>query len=524
MRYLGIDFGTVWTKAAIYDLDEEELKPVSFGRPNCKACVLDQSYYAIPTVAFYSRDYMQPIVVGREAVNMRLFEPECFISNFKPGLSDEKNIYAYKDIVTYEEVVAAILEYVNQEALKQNDKMSFDGYVLTVPAETQMDGNRIKVMSAAAEKAGLGNVQFVHEPVAAGCYAMKQYLMENALEDGTIFLIYDFGGGTFDCSLLAYKDKQVVVLSSGGSGDDEQLGGIYIDAKIREDIIGTSGYVAMLQKNNTDKKNRQSLYKFLHEAPMQLKHELTFENESSYYDYELSEVKYEQLIEPTIDATISFMSSFVNAYHEVDETVSWKTISAVILVGGSSQIPFVEKKLNDFRRDKDYVFDLVTCSSSDGDKYVGMINAVSAGAAEYESLKPTVNELFDVAKKHIKAGEYQAGADILEQLDNPGALYEYGMQYYLGHLGRKRNYVKAKVLFEKSSSPEALFMLALMAFKGEGMCKDDDMAKLLLEGLGTLDDNPLLCEKKLFLEGIILGTVSQTDYKRVYSYEFIKNI
>lgn len=164
--------------------------------------------------------------------------------------------------------------------------------VITVPAH--FDDTMRNIVKHAANLAGLDVLRLISEPTAAA-YA---YGLENDSEG--IYLVYDLGGGTFDVSLLNMRMGVFQVLSSDG---DVNLGGDDIDYLIASHT-GCDDKIAKAMK------------------------------ESGAHDFD-------QLMEPLIDRTIEIAKSVARPYIG--------RIKGIILVGGSTRIPLITKKLLDFR-------------------------------------------------------------------------------------------------------------------------------------------------------------------------------
>lgn len=523
MIYLGIDFGTIWTKAALYDSEKKTLSPVYFSKYSDSSYVLDVSKYALPTAVFYSAD-LSGYMVGREAVNARLSHPDLFFHKFKPALSGNNEYADEKLNITYRDLVTEILKYVKQKAEDILGDGNIDRCVITVPADTSRNDNRWNIMSAAARCAGLPDFRFMAEPVAAGYYAISERIKECAVRDNSLFLVYDFGGGTFDCSLLAYRDKQIRVIADKGSGRSQLLGGIYIDDKIRKDLRQRSEVLAILEKKD-DKKSRQSLYKWLNETPIEAKHSLSEEDSYDQMGYVLTRSDFETMIAPIINDTVTFTKMFVDGCKGLWPGASLETLDSIVLAGGSSMIPLVEKKLNELKESKaEYEFEIVKCPALDNNVFNGMVNAVSAGAALCDSLTPEPAELVKMAEAHSAEGEYEIAAALYQQADTPGAKYRLGMLYYLGQLGVKRDYIRAIRQFTDSYKDydDSRIMLGLMYFNGEGVLKNDETAKqYVFPVMGKKGASEWNKDRAQKLLDAIEGTAAQKDLEYIYSTGFL---
>jgi molecular chaperone DnaK (HSP70) len=200
--------------------------------------------------------------------------------------------------------------------------------VITVPAYFN-DAQR-QATKDAGRIAGLEVLRLVNEPTAASlAYGLDKR------EDGTI-AVYDFGGGTFDISILKLYDGIFEVLATNG---DTHLGGDDIDNLLLrialEDIQTEWG-----EDLSTDSEGVQRLRR----AVIQAKERLSFvpftsielEYGGRKYQRELNRELYDKLITPIIDRTLGPCRACIK-----DAGVSVEQIDEVVMVGGSTRIPLV---------------------------------------------------------------------------------------------------------------------------------------------------------------------------------------
>jgi molecular chaperone DnaK len=213
--------------------------------------------------------------------------------------------------------------------------------VITVPAYFN-DAQR-QATKDAGRIAGLDVKRIVNEPTAAAL----AYGLDKKKDE--LIAVYDFGGGTFDISILEVGDNVVQVISTNG---DTHLGGDDIDNVIIDWIAAefrkTSGIDV-----STDKMALQRL----REAAERAKIELSSTQETSinlpfltvgpggpvHLDLRLSRSKLEQMMQPLVERT---MSPVKKALADSKKTV--KDIVEVVLVGGSTRIPLVKETVKTF--------------------------------------------------------------------------------------------------------------------------------------------------------------------------------
>ena len=210
--------------------------------------------------------------------------------------------------------------------------------VITVPAYfDDLARNETKL---AAEIAGFEVLRLIAEPTAAAF----AYGLENAKEG--FFLVYDFGGGTFDVSLLNMQMGVFQVVATSG---DLNLGGDDIDLKIAE-------YV--LSKDDVLRTNFK--YEDVIMLARQAKEALSASDQFSCKHFSLSISELEEITSKVIDKTIKIVENVID-----DSKINLRDINGIILVGGSSRTPLVSKLLK--RK-----FDLKIFDDLDPDKIVGI--------------------------------------------------------------------------------------------------------------------------------------------------------
>lgn len=245
-----------------------------------------------------------------------------------------------------EEISAYILKYLKKIA-EENIGTEVKKCVLTVPA--YFDEAAKNATKHAAQIAGLEVVRLVNEPTAAAL----AYGLDEGLEGQ--YLIYDFGGGTFDISLLKMQKGVFKVLGVAG---DNELGGDDIDR------------VLIKKFPDLDKKRAKII-----------KERFSQENQVQIKDKIFEIVEFNKLIEPLITKTINLTKNLIE-----DLEVENDDIKGVILVGGSTRIKLITKNLADiFGADK-------ILTNLDPDRVV----AIGAGWQAYNLSGASNNLLLDV--------------------------------------------------------------------------------------------------------------------------------
>ncbi|MEO8376446.1 MAG: Hsp70 family protein, partial [Candidatus Sumerlaeota bacterium] len=243
---------------------------------------------------------------------------------------------------TPEQISALVIKKLKESAeafLGQEVKQA----VITVPAN--FDDNQRNATSEAARLAGLEVLRLINEPTAA---ALAYGLGKTASTDEVI-AVFDFGGGTFDITILEISDKTFEVLTSTG---DTHLGGDDLDHALVKLIIQE-----FQKAHGVDLAKDVVTIRRLKEVAEKAKCELSSTNSTiitlpfiAYRDKtplhlerRIDREEFEELAEPFINRTIRCCKRAIE-----DAGLSKKDIKKVILVGGSTRIPLVQDAVEDF--------------------------------------------------------------------------------------------------------------------------------------------------------------------------------
>jgi len=262
-------------------------------------------------------------------------------------VADEKGDAAFDipnagKIVRPEEVGAHILRKLKEAAeayLGEEVKKA----VITVPA--YFNERQRQATKMAGKLAGLEVVRVLNEPTAAAlAYGLDK--KENAK-----ILVYDFGGGTFDVSILEGGEGVIEVKATAG---DPFLGGANIDERIMDWLIEE-----FKKETGIDLRQDKTALQRLKEAAEQAKKELSFKMETEislpfitidpetkqplHLQKKLTRARLEQMIEDIVDRTMEIVKKALD-----DAKLKPEDIDDVVLVGGSTRIPLVQKKIKEF--------------------------------------------------------------------------------------------------------------------------------------------------------------------------------
>jgi molecular chaperone DnaK len=213
--------------------------------------------------------------------------------------------------------------------------------VITVPAYFN-DAQR-QATKDAGKIAGLEVERIVNEPTAA---ALAYGLEKNADE---LIAVYDFGGGTFDISILEVGDSVVEVVSTSG---DTHLGGDDIDQRIVDYLVG-----AFRKNSGIDVSNDPTVLQRLRDAAEKAKIDLSSLMETQinlpfltadasgpkHMDLRLSRARLESMIGDLVERTLGPSQKALE-----DAGKKPSDIDQIVLVGGSTRMPLVQHKVREF--------------------------------------------------------------------------------------------------------------------------------------------------------------------------------
>lgn len=343
-RPIGIDLGTTNSIVArMRDGDPHAIR-------DCDGEAL------VPSAVFY--DGAGRVIVGREAMRMAAAHPTDTIVSVKrfmgkgaddpetkrlgtlafavPSNAEEARSVRFRvarsRVVTPIEVSAEILKALHQ--LAEDELRTVGPAVITVPA--YFDDAQRQATKDAGKLAGLEVLRLLNEPTAAAlAYGLEQ-------KQNGLFAVYDLGGGTFDVTVLRLEDGVFQVKSTGG---DSALGGDDMDRALAEVLLRA------MQVSLDDSLASRELVRLALDAARQAKHALTDREEveltlpvkgGETTTVRVTRADFEELVAPIVAKTgVSCRRALRDAGVKADE------LDGVILVGGSTRVPYVRRFVAD---------------------------------------------------------------------------------------------------------------------------------------------------------------------------------
>jgi molecular chaperone HscA len=340
-QIVGIDLGT--TNSLIAIMHPETNKPV----------VLKEfdNTTLVPSIVHFGAGGQ--VSVGNEAKNYLVTEPEHTIFSVKrlmgksyADVAGEQTHFSYNIIDNGKDEMVKVsvgekfyspveLSSMILKALKDRAehilKTSVTRAVITVPA--YFNDNQRQATRDAGKLAGLDVLRIVNEPTAA---SLAYGIGMQAGEEKTV-AVYDFGGGTFDISVLRISNGMFEVLATNG---DTYLGGDDFDKAIVDHWTRQHGLDNRLR---ADKSFAQQLRLTAEEAKIKLSETDHFEKQVGDTSLSIDHAKLDELIIPFIDRTLTSCRQVL-----ADAELTTAEIDEVVLVGGTTRTPLVKETVGKF--------------------------------------------------------------------------------------------------------------------------------------------------------------------------------
>ncbi len=319
-KIIGIDLGTTNSCVSVREGNDTIVIPNSEGNRTTPSIV-----------AFKGDD----ILVGETAKRQAVTNPKKTISSIKRHMGTDYKVEIDGKKLTPQEISAKILTKLKTDA-EAYLGTKVTKAVITVPAYFN-DAER-QATKDAGKIAGLEVERIINEPTAAAL----AYGLEKQDEHQTI-LVYDLGGGTFDVSILDLGDGVFEVLSTSGNN---HLGGDDFDKKVADYLVET-----FKKENGVDLSKDAMAMQRIADAAEKAKKDLSgmttahislpfvtqVDGNPVHMDMDLTKAKFESLCKDLFDSTMEPVRKALK-----DANLTSKDINKVILVGGSTRIPYIQ--------------------------------------------------------------------------------------------------------------------------------------------------------------------------------------
>ncbi len=325
-KTIGIDLGTTNSVVAVME----------GGKPTVIANA--EGSRTTPSIVGFSKTGER--LVGQLAKRQAIVNPDKTIASIKRHMGENYKVTIDGKDYTPQEISSMILRKLADDASSYlGEKVT--SAVITVPAYFN-DAQR-QATKDAGKIAGLDVLRIVNEPTAAAlAYGLEKDKSEKVL-------VFDLGGGTFDVSILEIGDGVHEVLSTSG---DTHLGGDDFDQKVmdwiceefkkQEGIDLTSDKQAMQRVKEAAEKAKCELSSVF-ETNINLPFITADANGPKHLDLNLTRAKFEELSYDLLERCKAPVEKAIS-----DAGISKSDINEVVLVGGSSRIPAVQKLVKDY--------------------------------------------------------------------------------------------------------------------------------------------------------------------------------
>jgi molecular chaperone DnaK len=328
-KIIGIDLGTSNSAAAVL----EGGRPVII--PSAEGTTVGGGK-AFPSYVAFTKDGQ--LIVGEPARRQAISNPEGTVTAFKRKMGTEHKYTLYGKPYTPPQLSAFLLQKIKRDAEAfLGEKV--EKAVITVPA--YFNDNQRQATKDAGAIAGLDVVRIINEPTAASL----AYGLDKAGKNQKI-LVFDLGGGTLDVTLMDFGDGVFEVLSTSG---DTQLGGTDMDNAVTEWIASEfqkesgvnirSDKMAMQRVRDAAEKAKIELSSTV-ETQINLPFLTATQEGPKHLALPLTRAKLEDLVRPIVDRCRTPVDQAIN-----DAKLSKDQIARVVLVGGPTRMPIVQKFL-----------------------------------------------------------------------------------------------------------------------------------------------------------------------------------
>jgi len=324
-KIIGIDLGTTNSEVAVMEA----------GKPTIIKSAEGQTYF--PSIVAITKDGER--IVGESAKRQAVTNTEGTVHRIKRKMGSGEKVTLHGKEYTPEQISAFILQKIKKDAEEFLGETVTDA-VITVPA--YFNDDQRQSTKDAGDIAGLNVKRIINEPTAAAlAYGLDK-------EGDHTMAVYDFGGGTFDITLMEVGDGVFEVLSTNG---DTKLGGTDMDQAL-VDYMASEFEKEHDMDLREDPKSLQRLFEAAEDAKKELSSKLqtdinlpyitVIDKEPKHLEMKITRAKFEELISTLVDKTSGPCKQALK-----DAKLKPADITHVVLVGGTTRMPIVRKKVEE---------------------------------------------------------------------------------------------------------------------------------------------------------------------------------
>ncbi len=327
-KVIGIDLGTSNSAAAVVEAGKPTIIPSAEG-------TVIGGGKAFPSYVAFDKE--GNLLVGEPARRQAVSNPENTISAFKRKMGTKEKYAINGKEYTPEQLSAFVLQKIKKDAEAFLGE-PIQKAVITVPA--YFNDSQRQATKDAGSIAGLEVVRIINEPTAASL----SYGIDKAGQEEKI-LVFDFGGGTLDVTIMDFGEGVFEVKSTSG---DTQLGGTDMDEVLVNYILEE-----FKNQNNVDLKEDRTALERVKDAAEKAKIELSstletniiipFISQSKELNMKITRAKLEELVKPIVEKCRGPLEQALN-----DSKLTPNDITKIILVGGPTRMPLVQKFVEDY--------------------------------------------------------------------------------------------------------------------------------------------------------------------------------
>jgi molecular chaperone DnaK len=330
-KIIGIDLGTSNSAAAVVEAGKPTIIPSAEGT--------SIGGKAFPSYVAFAKE--GELLVGEPARRQAVTNPEGTILAIKRKMGTDFKVKIRDKEYTPQQISAFILQKIKRDAeafLGQRIEKA----VITVPAYFN-DAQR-QATKDAGSIAGLDVVRIINEPTAAAL----AYGIDKAGKEEKI-LVFDLGGGTLDCTIMDFGQGVFEVISTSG---DTQLGGTDMDNTLVDFVLSefkkesgidlSSDKMAMIRLKEAVEKAKIELSSTL-ETDLNLPFITADASGPKHLAMKITRAKLEELIKPTVEKCRAPLQQALS-----DAKLTPNEISRIILVGGPTRMPIIQKFVEDY--------------------------------------------------------------------------------------------------------------------------------------------------------------------------------